>query len=87
MLLTSKLDIFLSCLTKPDGRPASLRTRMTYRQAIMGFANYLLRKGKLESNLLLRSTKPEGHAVLKRGVLTLDDLARLLEVARPRFMR
>lgn len=83
-LNAGKLDAFLASLTKPDGKPASARTRATYRQAVLGFSNWLARKGKIEFNPLLRSTKPEGDSVLTRRALKVKDLKRLLEVARQR---
>lgn len=83
-LHASKLDSFLANFRRPDGEKASARTLTTYRQAVMGFANWLVKKGKIEFNPLLRSTRPEGDAAVKRRAIRLPELKRLLEVARER---
>ena len=78
-LNASKLDKFLARLK------SSARTKNTHRQAIMGFANWCVKKRKLDYNPLSRSTKPEGNAVLMRRALSIDELRRLLEAAKLRL--
>lgn len=80
-LNAARLDKFLAKLT------GSARTKNTHRQAILGFANWCVRKGHLEFNPLARSTRPEGEAVLKRRALTVDELRRLLEATQVRALR
>ena len=80
-LNSAKLDRLLAAMT------CSARTKTTHRQAIMGFANWCVRKGRLEFNPLARSTRPEGETVLKRRALAVDELKRLLEQARTRSLR
>ncbi len=77
----AKLDRYLASLA------CSARTKITHRQAIMGFANWCIRKGRLEFNPLARSTRPEGETVLKRRALGVDELRKLLDQARVRSLR
>lgn len=63
---------------------ASARTRQKHRQAAVGFANWLARKGKLAANPLERSTRPEGERTYRRRALSLDELRRLVAAARTR---
>lgn len=43
----SALDKYLAQMVKPNGQPASARTRNTHRQAVMGFGSWCVAKGKL----------------------------------------
>jgi integrase len=72
------LDRFLSGLT------GSARTKNTHRQAVVGFANWLVRKRKLPFNPLAHSTKAEGKTMIQRRALPLAELRLLLDVARER---
>jgi len=81
------LDRYVARMVKPDGNPASARTKNTHRQAVMGLANWCVDKGKLPFNPLARSTKAVGETVVKRRALPLDDLRRLMDVARERPLR
>lgn len=77
-LRSEALDIYLA------GMEGSARTRAKHRQAIVGFANWLMRKGKLPANPLARSTRPEGDQTRKRRALSLEELQRLVEAAAGR---
>ncbi len=81
------LDKYIAKMVKPDGDPASARTKNTHRQAVMGLANWCVEKGKLQFNPLERSTKAVGDTVVKRRALPVAQLRTLLEVARERPLR
>lgn len=66
------------------GMSCAARTKETYRQSIVGFANWLVKKGKLAHNPLSGASRPEGNATLIRRALSPDQLRNLLEVARGR---
>lgn len=84
-LRADTLDGFLARLKK---RGRSARTINTYRQAAMGFGNWLVRlKKAMPFNPLAESTKAQGETRVKRRALPLDDLRRLLDVARTRPLR
>ena len=74
-------------MIKSDGQPTSARTKNTHRQAVLGFGNWCVKKGKLEFNRLERGTMAVGDTVVKRRALPLDQLRTLLEVARQRPLR
>jgi hypothetical protein len=79
------LDKFLARLGK-QGRAA--RTVNTYRQAAMGFGNWLVRpKRMMPHNPLAESTKAMGEARVRRRALQLGQLRTLLDVARERPLR
>jgi len=81
-LRADTLDGFLASLKK---RNRSARTINTYRQAAIGFGNWLVRPKKfMPFNPLAESTKAHGETRVKRRALPLDDLRRLLDVARTR---
>ena len=69
------LDIYLASME------GAARTRAKHRQAVVGFANFLVAKGKLAANPLGRVTRPAGDEERRRRALTLEELRRLLEVA------
>lgn len=75
------LDIYLATME------GSARTRAKHRQAIVAFGNYLVRKGKLPTNPLARSTRPEGDVTRKRRALTTDELKRLVAAAKDRPLK
>jgi integrase/recombinase XerD len=77
-LRAGPLDLYLA------GMEGSARTRAKHRQVVVGFGNYLVRKGKLGSNPLARSTRPEGEATRRRRAFTADELRRLVEAAEAR---
>jgi integrase len=92
-LKAGPLDSYLAAMTNPkdrgkdNPRPASARTRAKHRQAIVGFANFLVKKGKLEANPLERSTKPEGDESRRRRALSVDELKRLIVAAKDRPLK
>ncbi len=80
-LRAGPLDLYLSAME------GSARTRAKHRQAAVGFAAWLVRKGKLASNPLDSSTRPEGTTTRKRRALTADELRAIVAVAVDRPLR
>lgn len=77
-LSSGPLDSYLSGMT------GTARTRAKHRQAVIGFVNWLGRKGKVQGNPLERSTRPQGQVTRKRRALTIDELKRLVAAAESR---
>lgn len=75
------IDSFLQSLAK-KGRSA--RTRNSYRQAVVGFANWLTKKGRLPSNPLLNATVAEGRKVRIRRALAVEELRSLVRLTEER---
>ncbi len=77
-LTADKLDQFLSGLT------CSARTRDTYRGAANAFGNWLVEKKRLPENPVAATTKPKGEVKRKRRAESVENLNRLLQIARER---
>jgi integrase len=77
-LTADKVNDFLTGLT------CSARTKNSYRQAVLGMYNFLVRKKKLPHNPLLLTTRRKGEAKRKRRALSPEGLQRLLDAARQR---
>ena len=80
-LQTFKLDAFLIALAEQE---LSARTRNSYRQTVIGFANWLVSKERLPSNPLLNTTKAEGIKKRIRRALSISDLRKLVATAEAR---
>lgn len=77
-LSVEKVDRFL------QERKGAARTKNIYRAAALGFCSWLVRKNRLESNFLYRTTKSDGDAVRVRRAMTPDELQKLLDTTRSR---
>jgi integrase len=77
-LTADKVDAFLTRLT------CSARTKNSYRQAVLGMCNFLVKKKKLPFNPLLVTTRRKGEAKRRRRALPANILQKLLETARQR---
>jgi integrase len=77
-LRSEALDVYLA------GMEGTARTRAKHRQSVVGFANWMVRKGKLPANPLQRSTRPEGEQARKRRALSAEELRALVAAAEAR---
>lgn len=77
-LTVDRVDHFLESLN------GAARTKDIYRAAALGFCNWLVRKNRLEFNLLARTTKPDGKVVRVRRALKPEELQNLLDTTRAR---
>lgn len=80
-LAIGKVDAFLLDLAQQD---KSARTRNSYRQAIVGFAEWCVVKGRLPHNPLKSVSKAEGRAMRQRRALTVAELTKLLTATEKR---
>lgn len=80
-LTADKLDRYLA------GMDTSARTKDTYRSAAIAFGNFLERRGRLDRNPLLHTTKPQGECQRVRRALTPEELQMVLDAARQRPLR
>lgn len=80
-LATAKIDAFLLEMAR-QGKSA--RTRNSYRQAVLGFAEWCTLKGRLAANPLKSVSKAEGRRVRQRRALPVDELKRLLAATEKR---
>lgn len=79
-LTLARVDAFLAGQAKAK---LSARTRNSYRQAVVGFAAWLVSKGRLPSNPLTNVSKAGGQRCRVRRALSVDDLRKLLAAAPP----
>jgi integrase len=77
-LTPDKVDNFLTKLS------CSARSKNSYRRAVIGLCNYLVRKRKLPYNPLLVTTRRKGELKRKRRALADHLLQKLLDAARQR---
>lgn len=75
------IDAFLQRMAEQGRSP---RTRNSYRQAVVAFANWLTRKGRLPNNPLLNVSRAEGRTVRVRRALSIDELRRLVKTTEQR---
>ncbi len=80
VLTVEKLDEFMA------GLPAekSARTRNSYRTSVVSLYSFLVDKGKLPYNPMLRATRHEGEKKRKRRALTVAQLQSLFDAAKAR---
>lgn len=91
-LTADKIDAYIADLQKkPTKRneapgPASARTKDTYRGAVHAFCEWLVstRPQRLRENPVTATAKPKGEIVRPRRAETVENLQRLLLVARER---
>jgi integrase len=67
-----------------NGLLGSARTKNTYRQVCIGMVNFFVKKDKLASNPLMKTTRAEGEQKRRRRALPPEQLQRLLDAAKTR---
>lgn len=80
-LTSQAVDAFLLRLAKEGKAPS---TRNDYRQAVLGFCNWLVKKQRLSHNPLQNTTKAKAKAVRLRRALSVADLTLLLSATDKR---
>ncbi len=67
-----------------NGLKLSARTKDIYRASVLQFFGWLVKKGRIDVNPVLKVTKPSGKAVRRRRALAVPELQKLLDTTRVR---
>lgn len=71
-------------MSKNEVFPSAPNTKLCHRNSLVGFANWLMRKGRIAFNPLVNVNVPKGRPVHERRALTQEEIAKVFQSARER---
>jgi integrase len=87
-ITVDKMDYYLRNLKRKlktkSHIPLAPNTKLMVRNSLIGFANWLKRKGRIENNHLLNITVPRGKPLRVRRALSVAEVQKLLIAAKER---
>jgi len=87
-ITVEKMDFYLRNLKRKSKMksnvPLAPNTKLVHRNSVIGFANWLKRKGRIENNQLVNITVPKGKPLRVRRALSITEIQKLLIATKER---